>query len=367
MVCKRITRILLSLFLSLSAALLVMVSDCRAERTGDGVANTGNGTAEIIEEQLKAAGAGKISEEIYRYTDEETMELFRGFDADRLMSDLLAGRPGIGLGDAGSRLLGFFFRELYQNIGILVKITVLAVICAILKNLQAGFMSEGAAQIAFYACYIVLVSMLLVSFGTVMKMGITAIDRMVGFMYASVPVLMALLVSGGNITAGGILHPVMLLIVEVSATVIRNAFVPLVFISAILAIVNNISEKIQLTRMVSLIRQIVSWSLGIIPQLIIAVSVQGTLGYHRRRDPEGGQVRHKHFHTDSRENTFGCCRHGHRLCGGDKERRRRRCDGRHTAHMCSPSYQDNSACRTVQSCGRIARTDIGEPHHRLHK
>jgi len=279
MVCKRITRILLSLFLSLSAALLVMVSDCRAERTGDGVANTGNGTAEIIEEQLKAAGAGKISEEIYRYTDEETMELFRGFDADRLMSDLLAGRPGIGLGDAGSRLLGFFFRELYQNIGILVKITVLAVICAILKNLQAGFMSEGAAQIAFYACYIVLVSMLLVSFGTVMKMGITTIDRMVGFMYASVPVLMALLVSGGNITAGGILHPVMLLIVEVSATVIRNAFVPLVFISAILAIVNNISEKIQLTRMVSLIRQIVSWSLGIIlTAFIIAVSVQGTLG-----------------------------------------------------------------------------------------
>ncbi|MFY9569549.1 MAG: stage III sporulation protein AE, partial [Acetivibrionales bacterium] len=120
---------------------------------------------------------------------------------------------------------------------------------------------------------------LLVSFGTVMKMGIGIIDRMVGFMYAIIPVMMALLISGGNITAGGILHPVMLLIVEASATIIRNVFVPLVFISAILTIVNNISEKIQLTRLVSLIRQIVSWSLGIILTIfIIAVSLQGSLG-----------------------------------------------------------------------------------------
>lgn len=46
-----------------------------------------------------------------------------------------------------------------------------------------------------------------------------------------------------------------------------------------MTIVNNISEKIQLTRLVSLIKQIVSWSLGIILTIfIIAVSIQGSLG-----------------------------------------------------------------------------------------
>lgn len=279
MVRTRITRMLLSVLMSVSAAVLVMAADCSAARDADGMGKMGTETAQIIGEQFKAGGIGRISDEIDRYTDEETMELFRGFDADRLMSDLAAGTVEVDLKDTGQRLLRFFFRELYQNLGILVKITVLVVICALLKNLQAGFMSEGAGQIAFYACYMVLVSMLLVSFRTVMTMGISIIDRMVGFMYASVPVIMALLVSGGNITAGGILHPAMLLIIEVTATVIRNVFVPLVYISAILTIVNNISEKIQLTRLVSLIKQIVSWSLGIILTVfIIAVSVQGTLG-----------------------------------------------------------------------------------------
>jgi stage III sporulation protein AE len=55
-------------------------------------------------------------------------------------------------------------------------------------------MSEGAGRIAFYVCYIVTVSMLLVSFGTVIDMGMGIIDNMVGFMYATVPVLLALLI-----------------------------------------------------------------------------------------------------------------------------------------------------------------------------
>ena len=175
------------------------------------------------------------------------------------------------------------------------------VICALLKNLQTGFMSEGAGQIAFYVCYMVMISLLLVGFGTVMKMGTGIIDRMIGFMYAAVPVLMALLISGGNITAGGILHPVLLLVVETSATVIRNVFVPLVFISSVMTIVNNISGKIQITRLVNLIKQVVSWSLGIILTIfIIAVSLQGTLEVIDLCQPKGGQI-YKHIHTRSRQ------------------------------------------------------------------
>jgi len=279
MVYIRVMKIFLSVFISVLAAVLFMADECRAERDANAMDAMKTETADIIGEQLGAGGIGRISDELDKYTDKETMELFGEFDAERLISDLAAGTADMDLKGTGRKLLQFFFSELYQNIGILVKITVLVVICALLKNLQTGFMSEGAGQIAFYVCYIVLVSMLLVSFGTVMKMGIGIIDRMIGFMYVSVPVLMALLISGGNITAGGILHPVMLLIVEISATLIRNVFVPLVFISAILTIVNNISEKIQLTRLVNLIKQIVSWSLGIILTIfIIAISIQGSLG-----------------------------------------------------------------------------------------
>ncbi len=279
MICLKLQKYLLVLLVSISAVFLSMTSECRAETGTKAEDVMRKETAGIIERQYEAGGIDKIRDGIEKYTDEEAMELFVGYDADRLMNDLARGTMAPDLKGIGSKALGFFFIELYQNMGVLVKITVLVVICALLKNLQAGFMSEGAGQVAFYVCYMVMISILLVSFGTVMKMGIGAIDRMIGFMYAAVPVMMALLISGGNITAGGILHPVMLLIVEAAATIIRNVFIPLAFVSAILAIVNNISEKIQLTRLVSLVKQIVTWSLGIILTIfIIAVSLQGTLG-----------------------------------------------------------------------------------------
>ena len=66
------------------------------------------------------------------------------------------------------------------------------------------------------------------------KWALRVIDGMVGFMYATVPVLITLVVSGGNITTGGVFQPVMLMVVEVSATVIKNIFIPLIFLSTIL-------------------------------------------------------------------------------------------------------------------------------------
>lgn len=234
---------------------------------------------DILEKQQSAGGIDKIKEELGKYTDDENLELLQGFNAEDLIKDVTEGNMGFDLKGITNNVLRFLFKEIYLNLGILVKLAVLIVICAMLKNLQANFLSESASQIAFFVCYIVIVSVLLISFGTVVSMGLEIIDRMVAFMYATIPVLLALLISGGNITSGGILHPVLLMVVQVSATMIRNLFVPLIFLSNILTIVNNISEKIQLTRLASLIKQFTSWTLGIMLTIfIIVVSFQGSLG-----------------------------------------------------------------------------------------
>jgi stage III sporulation protein AE len=168
---------------------------------------------------------------------------------------------------------------LYQNLGILAKLAVLIVICAVLKNLQSAFLSESVSEIAFYVCYAVIVSVLLVSFSTAVRLGTEIIDGMVGFMVATIPILITMLVSGGSITTGGVFQPVMLMVVEVTATIIKNVFIPLIFLSTILTILSNISEKIQLTRMAGFIRQIGVWGLGIVLTVFIGiVSLQGSMG-----------------------------------------------------------------------------------------
>lgn len=250
------------------------------DATEDNAAEEGSGiTPEMIEQQLDSSGTSDIGNVISKYTNKDDFEVLKGFDPDELIRNITEGKLSFDIKGIADNILRLFFNELYQNLGIILKLAILIVICALLKNLQANFMSENVSRIAFYVCYIVIVTVLLVSFGTVVKMGTAIIDQMVGFMYATIPVLMGLLISGGNITAGGILHPVLLMVVEVTATLIKNLFVPLIFLMTIINIVNNISEKVQLTRLAGLIKTVVQWMLGIIlTTFIIIVTLQGTLG-----------------------------------------------------------------------------------------
>jgi stage III sporulation protein AE len=156
---------------------------------------------------------------------------------------------------------------------------VVVMLCALLKNLQTSFLSDSVGELAFYVCYVVVVSILLVSFNSALNMGMKIIDNMVDFMYATIPVLITLLVSGGNITSGGIFQPVMVMIVEFSATVLKNVFIPLIFLSTILSIVNNISDKVQLSKLAGFLKQISGWTLGLILTVFIAfISIQGSFG-----------------------------------------------------------------------------------------
>lgn len=249
------------------------IAQCAAETPAE------SENSQIIEQQSDSADLKNIQNQLSKYSTGETKDILQDYDPQNIIKDAAAGKFELSLKSLADNVLRFFFKEIYINVGLMIKILVLIVICALLKNLQSSFLSESVGEIAFYVCYIVIVSILLVSFNTAIKMGISIIDNMVAFMYATIPVMITLLISGGNITSGGIFQPFMLLVVEISATVIRNVFLPLIFLSTILSIVNNISDKIQITRLTNLIKQITTWALGTILTVFIAVvSVQGSFG-----------------------------------------------------------------------------------------
>lgn len=234
---------------------------------------------DILRQQIDTGEIRQIEDQLKKYSGNDAADLLGGYDPRELIADAAGGKLEFNARGIADRVLKFLFRELYQNLGLLIKIVVLVILCALLKNLQTSFLSESVGEIAFFVCYVVIVSVLLVSFSTALNMGMDIIDSMVGFMYGTVPVLITLLVTGGNITSGGIFQPVMLMVVEVSATLIKNLFLPLIFLSTVLSVINNISDKIQLSRLTALIKQITGWALGtILTAFIAVVSVQGSMG-----------------------------------------------------------------------------------------
>lgn len=233
----------------------------------------------IIDEQADSEEVETIQEQLQKHSSEDILKIFEGYDPQSFIKDTAKGNFKFNIKGIFNRVFMFLFKEIYQNIHVLVKLIVLVILCALLKNLQTSFLSESVGELAFYACYIVIVSVMFVSFNSVFKLGFRIIDSMVNFMHATIPVMITLLVSGGNVTSGGIFQPVLIMVVEVSATIIKNVFLPVIFLSALLSIADNISDKIQLSKLANLLRQSALWALGFILTVFIAVlTIQGSLG-----------------------------------------------------------------------------------------
>jgi stage III sporulation protein AE len=233
----------------------------------------------IIENQTKSEEITKIKENLKQYADENIDEIIPGYDPESIISDVAKGNFKFNFMGIINGILKFLFKEIYLNIYILARLIILVVLCAILKNLQASFLSKGTGELAFYTCYIVLISILLVSFKTTVQVGIEIINAMVNFMHLSLPVLITLLVASGNVTTGAGMQPMLMLIVQVFAAFIKSILIPIVILSTIVSVIDNISEKIQISRLAGFLKNLIGWSLGLILTIFIAiVTLQGTIG-----------------------------------------------------------------------------------------
>lgn len=233
----------------------------------------------IINEQLRANDNDVISASIKKYYTSDSMELFPEFNPEKIVSSAAKGDFKFNIYGILNRVVRYLLSEIFLNVDILIKIVILAIICAILKNLQNSFFSESVGELAFFVCYIVIVSVLMVSFSSAMTMCMSIIDNMVSFMHSIIPLLITLLITAGNISSAGVFQPILIMLVEVGATVIKNFFIPLIFLVTVLNIVNNISDRVQLTKLSGFLKQICTWGIGFILTVFIAVvSIQGAMG-----------------------------------------------------------------------------------------
>ncbi len=233
----------------------------------------------ILDEQSGSDETTNIKDQIAKRLSQETREIMPEFDPEKIISDVSRGSFDFSFSGLIQRVLRYLFKEFYLNVNILIKLIVLVILCSILKNLQSSFLSDSVGELAFYACYIVIVSILLVSFNASLNMGKDLIDNLVGFMHATIPAMITLLVSGGNVASGAVFQPILLMIVEISATIMKNFFIPLIFLYATLSVVNNISDKIQISKLALFLKQIGTWSLGLMLTVFVAiVTIQGSAG-----------------------------------------------------------------------------------------
>ncbi|MGM0471566.1 MAG: stage III sporulation protein AE [Bacillota bacterium] len=233
---------------------------------------------ELIEEQLDKLDISQIRKQIEKL-NRETGDYLPRLTLDDLFNLFTDQKLEIKLSEILQGLMRYLLREIVINLDLLGKLIILAVIVAVLKTFQNSFSKQGIAKLVNSLVYLVLVILALNSFKVALAVGTETIDSMVSVMQALLPTLLTLLVAVGNITSASLFQPVTFLVVNLLSVLIKNVIFPLLLLSVILSVVNNISENFNVSGLATLIKEINIGLLGLCLTILIGVLVvQGAAG-----------------------------------------------------------------------------------------
>ena len=164
----------------------------------------------------------------------------------------------------------FLFKEVVANSSLLAKLIILSVLAALLVNLQTSFASE-VGTISYMVCFLALCALALGSFKIVLDIGHQTIDNMVAFMVSMLPPMMVLVAGLGNVNASVMLFPILMTTATAFANGIKLVVFPLIIMSALLSLVNNISETVKVQRMAKFCSQMAQISLGFFLTIFVGI------------------------------------------------------------------------------------------------
>lgn len=210
--------------------------------------------------------------------DQEIQESMPDFSLLQIFENIKNGCFDFNLESIGSSILTLILKEIVTNAPLIAKLLVLAVICAVINQLQTAF-TGNISKVAQMMAYLVLLALAITSFRIAVNIGNDAIDNMVSFMQITLPVMYMVLLAMGNFTSTALFKPIVMGSLAVLATIIKNIVLPLFYLSIVLKLFNNISQQFKLSKLASLLEFCGKLSIGIVMTVFIGVmTVQGVTG-----------------------------------------------------------------------------------------
>ena len=208
----------------------------------------------------------------YINTMKSDVELMNELDpVSYIQSYIENGEGNLSVSTVLSAVVSLFFKEVKTVLSLAFSIVVIGIICSLFKNLQSSFSSEGISQIAFFACYAILIILLSKTFIISLSLAKDVIVQIATFMDKVLPLLAALLIASGGLTQAATMDPIILGATILIPKIYLNIIIPLILITFVLQFANNISTEPKLSNLCGLIKKSTVWIQGFIITVFIGV------------------------------------------------------------------------------------------------
>ncbi len=285
MIMRKIV-LLIALSLALTISLIFFIGHSyqalAAESSGFADESGQVGLSNALEEELEEKLSGRDFAAVEQFLEEINSDLSNympEINLKEILGKLAKGELGLSAATVFKGLLKFLFREIVANSRLLGQLLILAVLCAVLQNVQTSFEKGTVGKAAWYVCFMVLLTLALGSFTMAIQTGREAIEDMVSFMHSIIPVLLTLLTAMGNVTTAALFHPVTFMVLSTISTLIKNVVFPLIFFAVVLGLANNVTSRVEVSKLATMLKQ---WSIGLLGLFFTVfigfLAVQGIAG-----------------------------------------------------------------------------------------
>ena len=209
----------------------------------------------VIDEQLDVFDTSQLQsliDEILKNND-----YIQGLDFKDTLKKLIKGDEVLRWNSLKEALGKMFFGEVRLNLLFLSKVLVIAIISAILTNLQSSFEQSNVSTLANYISYVLIAILVLGSFHQLIETVKGTIDTLVNFMELILPVLLTLLVLAGGPNTKVLFHPMIIVVVNIIGEVVKNVVFPMIYFTFIISILSNLSERKEFKKLSELGRQVI--------------------------------------------------------------------------------------------------------------
>ncbi len=223
----------------------------------------------VEEEQFEA-----IYEEAYRATDGISDQ----FTLENILNATLQGESFFQNGELIESLKDLMLYEIRAALVLSVEILTICIIAGLLKSISDGFGSKSISQMSILICSIVIVGISTNSFRISYQLALDTVTSLTYTMEILMPVLIGILLATGSVTSGTVLSPVIIGAVTGFSVIIKNLILPAFFLSAVLGLLNCLTEKNYVNKLSKLIRSAATFVTGFLLTVLSGIiTLQGLL------------------------------------------------------------------------------------------
>lgn len=213
-------------------------------------------------------------EGLYDYisTMKSDFELINDLDPISYIKNYITtGKGNLSFSKICDAVISLLFKEVKTVLSMCITIVVIGIICSLIKNLQSAFSSDSISEIAFYACYALMIIVLTRTFIISLDLAKDIITEISGFMSKLLPILVVMLGVAGGFTESATMDPIVLGTTIIIPKIYLNIILPLILVTFVLQFTNNISTEPKISNLCSLVKSAVLWIQGLILTVYIGL------------------------------------------------------------------------------------------------